>query len=107
MPLRRRGPAPRGARAARPLARRALLDEAPRHRTGGGIPRAEIHRRLPGLQGSGATLAVGRYTFDRAFHLEGFRDYLALEAGHSSHTVASYLRAGLLLPAPTVSRCDA
>src|SRR5256712_8479304 len=91
MPLRRRGPAPRGARAARPLARRALLDEAPRHRTRGGIPRAEIHRRLPGLQGSGATLAVGRYTFDRAFHLEGFRDYLALQAVHNSHTVTSYL----------------
>ena len=28
----------------------------------------------------------------RAFHLERFRDYLALEAGNSKHTVASYLR---------------
>jgi integrase/recombinase XerD len=28
----------------------------------------------------------------RAFHLEGFRDYLALEAGHSPHTVDNYLR---------------
>lgn len=28
----------------------------------------------------------------RAFHLERFRDYLALEAGSSRHTVASYLR---------------
>jgi len=28
----------------------------------------------------------------RAFHLERFRDYLALEAGNSRHTVASYLR---------------
>jgi integrase/recombinase XerD len=28
----------------------------------------------------------------RAFHLERFRDYLALEAGNSGHTVASYLR---------------
>src|SRR6266498_2886203 len=27
-----------------------------------------------------------------AFHLERFRDYLALEAGNSRHTVASYLR---------------
>ena len=29
---------------------------------------------------------------ERAFRLEQFRDYLALEAGHSAHTVASYLR---------------
>jgi integrase/recombinase XerD len=28
----------------------------------------------------------------RAFHLEGFRDHLALEAGHSGHTVHNYLR---------------
>jgi len=28
----------------------------------------------------------------RAFHLERFRDYLALEAGNSGHTVVSYLR---------------
>jgi len=28
----------------------------------------------------------------RAFWLEGFRDYLALEAGHSPHTVENYLR---------------
>lgn len=28
----------------------------------------------------------------RAFHLEPFADYLALEAGHSPHTVASYRR---------------
>jgi integrase/recombinase XerD len=28
----------------------------------------------------------------RAFHLERFRDYLALEAGNSRHTVSSYLR---------------
>jgi integrase/recombinase XerD len=28
----------------------------------------------------------------RAFHLERFQDYLALEAGNSRHTVASYLR---------------
>src|SRR5260370_4277180 len=27
----------------------------------------------------------------RAFHLERFRDYLALEAGNSGHTVSSYL----------------
>lgn len=29
---------------------------------------------------------------ERAFQLEPFRDYLALEAGHSRHTVESYLR---------------
>ena len=29
---------------------------------------------------------------ERAFFLEGFRDYLALEAGHSPHTVENYLR---------------
>lgn len=29
---------------------------------------------------------------ERAFQLEGFRDYLALEAGHSAHTVENYLR---------------
>lgn len=28
----------------------------------------------------------------KSFHLEQFRDYLALEAGHSPHTVESYLR---------------
>jgi integrase/recombinase XerD len=29
---------------------------------------------------------------ERAYHLEGFRDYLALEAGGSRHTVENYLR---------------
>ena len=29
---------------------------------------------------------------DRSFHLERFRDYLALEAGTSPHTVSNYLR---------------
>ena len=29
---------------------------------------------------------------DRAFHLEQFRDYLALEAGNAAHTVENYLR---------------
>ena len=29
---------------------------------------------------------------ERAFLVEGFRDYLALEAGHSGHTVENYLR---------------
>ena len=38
------------------------------------------------------TIDAASDTLDRAFHLEGFRDYLALEAGHSGNTVASYLR---------------
>jgi len=29
---------------------------------------------------------------ERAFQLEGFRDYLALEAGNSAHTIENYLR---------------
>jgi integrase/recombinase XerD len=29
---------------------------------------------------------------ERSFQLEGFRDYLALEAGHSAHTIENYLR---------------
>ena len=29
---------------------------------------------------------------ERAFQLEGFRDYMALEAGNSAHTVENYLR---------------
>lgn len=31
-------------------------------------------------------------TLDRAFHLEQFRDYLALEAGNRPHTVENYVR---------------
>ena len=33
-----------------------------------------------------------RETVDRAFWLEGFRDYLAFESGHSEHTIEAYLR---------------
>jgi integrase/recombinase XerD len=33
-----------------------------------------------------------RAQIDRDFWLEGFRDFLALESGHSAHTVESYLR---------------
>jgi integrase/recombinase XerD len=33
-----------------------------------------------------------REDIDREFWLEGFRDYLALEAGHSANTVEAYLR---------------
>jgi integrase/recombinase XerD len=35
---------------------------------------------------------AAREAVDRAFWLEGFRDYLALEAGHSANTVEAYLR---------------
>lgn len=35
---------------------------------------------------------MSREEADRAFHLEPFRDFLSLEAGHSAHTVAGYLR---------------
>ena len=38
------------------------------------------------------TLGPPRAQIDRDFWLEGFRDFLALEAGHSSNTVESYLR---------------
>ena len=33
-----------------------------------------------------------RAQIDRDFWLEGFRDFLALESGHSANTVESYLR---------------
>jgi integrase/recombinase XerD len=38
------------------------------------------------------TAAAARDEVDRAFWLEGFRDYLSLEAGHSANTVDAYLR---------------
>ena len=37
-------------------------------------------------------IAQTRDEVDRAFWLEGFRDYLSLEAGHSPNTVDAYLR---------------
>ncbi|MGH7547401.1 MAG: site-specific tyrosine recombinase XerD [Gemmatimonadales bacterium] len=37
-------------------------------------------------------MAVGRSDSDRAFRLEQFRDYLALEAGTSQNTVENYIR---------------
>jgi integrase/recombinase XerD len=37
-------------------------------------------------------IAEIRDAVDRAFWLEGFRDYLSLEAGHSGNTVDAYLR---------------
>jgi integrase/recombinase XerD len=38
------------------------------------------------------TLTAARIQIDRDFWLESFRDFLALEAGHSANTVESYLR---------------
>jgi integrase/recombinase XerD len=38
------------------------------------------------------TASVLREEIEREFWLEGFRDYLALEAGHSANTVEAYLR---------------
>ena len=38
------------------------------------------------------TAPVLRERVDRAFWLEGFRDFLALESGHSANTVEAYLR---------------
>ena len=43
--------------------------------------------RAPVAASSASSSSVGR-----AFHLERFQDYLALEAGNSGNTVASYLR---------------
>jgi integrase/recombinase XerD len=37
-------------------------------------------------------IATTRDAVDRAFWLEGFRDYLSLESGHSANTVEAYLR---------------
>ena len=38
------------------------------------------------------TVAEVRERAARDFGLEGFRDFLALESGHSGHTVEAYLR---------------
>ncbi|HET9010272.1 MAG TPA: site-specific integrase, partial [Gemmatimonadaceae bacterium] len=38
------------------------------------------------------TIPAVREQIDRDFWLEGFRDFLALEAGHSANTVEAYLR---------------
>ena len=42
--------------------------------------------------GSAMTVPDVREQIDRDFWLEGFRDFLALEAGHSANTVEAYLR---------------
>src|SRR2546421_583787 len=57
--LPRCGPACEGALPPRPPARRDLPDGAPRHRARGGVPRAQIQGRVPGIPSPGAALAVG------------------------------------------------
>src|SRR5437773_1016742 len=60
-----------------------------RGRPGRGVPRAHVRGRVPGVQGAGAPVDL---TTEAAFRVEQFRDYLALEAGDSAHTVANYVR---------------
>src|SRR5438034_973003 len=69
--------------AARVAAGRARPDQPGRHREGGALPRSEIRRRVPGVQGPGAAVALIDGVLNRAFYLEQFRDYLSLEAGTS------------------------
>src|ERR687895_964478 len=38
------------------------------------------------------SVTAARREIDRDFWLEGFRDFMALEAGHSANTVEAYLR---------------
>ena len=49
-------------------------------------------RRRLGRSGRRVTAADVRERAARDFWLEGFRDYLALESGHSANTVEAYLR---------------
>ena len=52
-------------------------------------------------------MAVAPREIERAFRLEQFRDYLALEVGSSPHTVANYLRDLRRLAAHAAARGDA
>src|SRR5256885_2748338 len=92
-------PAAHGACVRRLLRSADLSREQAGHRSGPGVARAQPReRRARDRRGrSGATdSAMDHPTtpsdLARAFHLERFRDYLALEAGNSGHTVSSYLR---------------
>src|SRR5207244_925861 len=58
-------------------------------RPGRRVPRAHVRGAVPGLQGAGAPVDL---TTEAAFRVEQFRDFLALEAGDSAHTVANYVR---------------
>ena len=60
-----------------------------------GIDRAEAGRGAPAPQPAtepAMTAETCATQIDRDFWLEGFRDFLALEAGHSANTVEAYLR---------------
>src|SRR5581483_11279887 len=88
-PLRRPGRAVPGRDAARQLAvaaacvpRRDRAGADPGDRPRGGVPRGEVRRRLPGLPGPRAAVALAG-DVERAF---------ALEAGSSAHSVENYAR---------------
>src|SRR5256886_4661387 len=75
--------------AARAASRGHRAGPASRDRQGRGVPRAHVRGRVPGVQGAGAPVDL---TTEAAFGVEQFRDFLALEAGDSAHTVANYVR---------------
>src|SRR2546430_17644064 len=64
---------------------RSRAGPASRDRQRRGVPRAHVRGRVPGVQGAGAPVDL---TTEAAFRVEQFRDFLALEAGDSAHTVA-------------------
>src|SRR5438876_6821608 len=88
-PVRRRHAAPERPVAARVPPRDHGVGPAPRDRPGGGVPRAQVWGGVSGVQGASAPVDLMP---DAAFRIEQFRDYLALEAGDSVHTVANYVR---------------
>ena len=60
-----------------------------------GVGRAELAEVSPAAPGAAEPVTVAetaRRGAARDFWLEGFRDYLALESGHSANTVEAYLR---------------
>src|SRR5207247_2184743 len=84
----------RHAAPERPVARRHAdaghrAGPASRDRQRRGVPRADVRGRVPGVQGAGAPVDLKT---EAAFRVEQFRDFLALEAGDSAHTVANYVR---------------
>src|SRR5207247_1659822 len=90
--VRRRHAAHQLTVAARSVARGAHRDPVVGHRAGRGVPGAQVRRRVSGVPGAGAAVAVSVSDLDRVFQVEQFRDYLALEAGNSANTVGNYVR---------------